>query len=278
MVTLKTFADAVAARPEPAWPLIMDANCEPSSSRLTRLATGVELAKNAVQLAAIAAVPAPDDEVVALGVAAGVVAGVVAGAAVGVGVEAGGVLLLHAVAMTASAHTPRIAGICLLVFIQLFSNCLSAGSIPPPADLLSGLPIFFPEPVRFASNQAGQRERRETCDAASVSDLQALRDRMREFTADRQWSKYHDPKSVLLALVGEVGELAELFQWLPADAARDLARTEPLRTRVGEELSDVLLYLVLLADVLGVDLAEAANAKLTDATFRYPPGAGPDRT
>jgi dCTP diphosphatase len=111
-----------------------------------------------------------------------------------------------------------------------------------------------------------------------VSDLQALRDRMRKFTADRQWSTYHDPKSVLLALVGEVGELAELFQWLPADAAGELARTEPLRTRVGEELSDVLLYLVLLADVLGVDLAEAANAKLTDATFRYPPGAGPDRT
>jgi dCTP diphosphatase len=46
---------------------------------------------------------------------------------------------------------------------------------------------------------------------------------MREFTAERQWESYHDPKSVLLALVGEVGELAELFQWLPADRARELA-------------------------------------------------------
>jgi len=109
-----------------------------------------------------------------------------------------------------------------------------------------------------------------------MSDLQALRDRMREFTADRQWSPYHDPKSVLLALVGEVGELAELFQWLPADAAQELARDEPLRTRAGEELSDVLLYLILLADVLGIDLATSANAKLTDAALRYPPGTGPD--
>jgi dCTP diphosphatase len=100
---------------------------------------------------------------------------------------------------------------------------------------------------------------------------------MREFTAERQWESYHDPKSVLLALVGEVGELAELFQWLPADRARELAEQEPLRTRAGEELSDVLLYLVRLADVLGIDLAAAANAKLTEAARRYPPGTGPDR-
>jgi dCTP diphosphatase len=100
---------------------------------------------------------------------------------------------------------------------------------------------------------------------------------MRQFAADRQWNSFHDPKSVLLALVGEVGELAELFQWLPADAARDLAQQEPLRTRAGEELSDVLLYLILLADVLGVDLTAAANAKLTDAARRYPPGADPNQ-
>jgi dCTP diphosphatase len=100
---------------------------------------------------------------------------------------------------------------------------------------------------------------------------------MRQFTAERDWSGFHDPKSVLLALVGEVGELAELFQWLPASTARDLAGSEPLRTRAGEELSDVLLYLVLLADVLDVDLAAAANAKLTDAGHRYPPGGPPDK-
>ena len=112
---------------------------------------------------------------------------------------------------------------------------------------------------------------------SGVSDLQALRDRMREFAAERQWNSYHDPKSVLLALVGEVGELAELFQWLPADEAGALAGAEPLHTRAAEELSDVLLYLILLADVLGVDLASAANAKLSEASRRYPPGIDPDR-
>src|SRR5215475_6532543 len=110
---------------------------------------------------------------------------------------------------------------------------------------------------------------------AAVSDLVKLRDRMRLFTAERDWSRFHDPKSVLLALVGEVGELAELFQWLPAAETAKLGKTEPLHTRAGEEMSDVLLYLVLLADALDIDLAAAANAKLTQAALRYPAPARP---
>lgn len=93
---------------------------------------------------------------------------------------------------------------------------------------------------------------------------------MREFTEQRDWGSFHDPKSVLLALVGEVGELAELLQWLPADEVTELARGAALRARLGEELSDVLLYLVLLADVLDIDLATAATAKLAGNARKYP--------
>jgi NTP pyrophosphatase (non-canonical NTP hydrolase) len=107
-------------------------------------------------------------------------------------------------------------------------------------------------------------------DRAGPADLITLRDRMRQFTAERDWSGFHDPKSVLLALVGEVGELAELFQWLPAADAAKLGKSEPLHTRAAEEISDVLLYLILLADSLDIDLAAAANAKLTQAAVRYP--------
>ncbi len=109
----------------------------------------------------------------------------------------------------------------------------------------------------------------------AATDLEALRDRMRQFTTERDWGGFHDPKSVLLALVGEVGELAELFQWLPAADAAKLGRLEPLHTRASEEMSDVLLYLVRLADVLDVDLAAAASAKLADAARRYPAGGSP---
>jgi dCTP diphosphatase len=105
-----------------------------------------------------------------------------------------------------------------------------------------------------------------------VSDLEALRDAMRSFTTERDWDQFHDPKSLLLASVGEVGELAELLQWLPADDVVELAQDEPLRRRLGEELSDVLLYLVRLADVLDVPLAAAAEDKLLEATQRFPAG------
>jgi dCTP diphosphatase len=114
-----------------------------------------------------------------------------------------------------------------------------------------------------------------------MADLTELRDLMRAFTTERDWGQFHDPKSVLLALVGEVGELAELFQWLPADDARRLAEAEPLRGRAGEEMADVLLYLVLLADVLDIDLADAARRKLAAAHQRFPPpsvtGKAPER-
>jgi NTP pyrophosphatase (non-canonical NTP hydrolase) len=103
-----------------------------------------------------------------------------------------------------------------------------------------------------------------------VSDLIELRDRMRVFTEERDWAQFHDPKSLILALVGEVGELAELFQWLPAEAAVARVREEPLRSRVGEELADVLIYLVRLADVLEIDLGEAASKKLHGSTARFP--------
>ena len=101
--------------------------------------------------------------------------------------------------------------------------------------------------------------------------LTGIRDRMREFTKARDWEKFHDPKSLMLALVGEVGELAELMQWLPADEVADLARKEPLATRLGEEISDVLLYLIRLADVAGVDLPSAVERKMQSSEERFSP-------
>lgn len=115
-----------------------------------------------------------------------------------------------------------------------------------------------------------------------MSDLTELRDRMRQFTDERDWAQFHDPKSLILALVGEVGELAELFQWLPADRAQARAQDEPLHTRIGEELADVLLYLIRLADVTGVDLGIAAEAKMSDSEARFAPeghhGIAPAKT
>ena len=115
-----------------------------------------------------------------------------------------------------------------------------------------------------------------------MSDLEAVRIAARRFREERDWEQFQDPKSVLLALVGEVGELAELLQWLPADRAKALIADEPLHTRVAEELADVLVYLVGLAEQCGVDLGPAALAKIEKSADKHPvstsKGVAPDRT
>ena len=114
-----------------------------------------------------------------------------------------------------------------------------------------------------------------------MSDLEAIRDAARAFREERDWEQFQDPKSVMLALVGEVGELAELLQWLPADRARELIAEEPLHTRVAEELADVLVYLVGLAEQCGVDLGPEALAKIAKSASKHPVhssrGRAPDR-
>lgn len=101
-----------------------------------------------------------------------------------------------------------------------------------------------------------------------MADLEDLTVRMRAFSEARDWGRFHDLKSLTLALTGEVGEVAELVQWLPANQAA--AAGEDLRTRLGDELADVLLYLLRLADVAGVDLGAAASTKLDRNESRFP--------
>ncbi|XP_043190088.1 dCTP pyrophosphatase 1-like isoform X2 [Amphibalanus amphitrite] len=100
--------------------------------------------------------------------------------------------------------------------------------------------------------------------------LEEIRSQMQEFASERDWNQYHTPRNVLLALVGEVGELSEIFQWrgevsagLPGWSAAD-------RTRLEHELSDVLLYLVRLSNVCGVDLPAAAARQMAHNAAKYP--------
>lgn len=100
--------------------------------------------------------------------------------------------------------------------------------------------------------------------------LQLLRLDMQQFSADRNWDQFHTPRNLLLALTGEVGELAEIFQWRGEVAPGLPEFTFEDKMHVGEELSDVLLYLVRLADRCGIDLAEAVTKKLEKNAAKYP--------
>ena len=98
--------------------------------------------------------------------------------------------------------------------------------------------------------------------------LDALREALRAFAAEREWAQFHTPKNLAMALSGEAGELIEHFQWLTAEESASLPA--PVREEVALEMADVLLYLVRLGDVLDIDLAEAARRKIAINAGRYP--------
>ena len=95
-----------------------------------------------------------------------------------------------------------------------------------------------------------------------------LRDALRAFAAERDWDAFHSPRNLATALAVEAAELLEPFQWLDDAQARDLP--PDTRAAVEEEMADVLLYLVRLADKLDVDLAQAARAKMARNAEQYP--------
>jgi dCTP diphosphatase len=100
------------------------------------------------------------------------------------------------------------------------------------------------------------------------SELLILRDKLRVFAEAREWDQFHSPKNLSMALMVEVAELMEHFQWLTEAQSFSLAAEN--KVAVGEELADILLYLIRLSDKLGVDLQQAALRKLEKNAVKYP--------
>jgi len=101
-----------------------------------------------------------------------------------------------------------------------------------------------------------------------VDVLIALRDELRRFAADRDWDQFHSPKNLASALSVEAAELLEPFQWLTEEQSRHLTKEQSEAVR--EEMADVLLYLIRLADKLDIDLVAAASDKIVRNAARYP--------
>ena len=111
--------------------------------------------------------------------------------------------------------------------------------------------------------------------SGSFSDsvtLEELRQKQSDFVAERDWGKFHQPRSLALAMVGEVGEVCELLQWRSdAEAAPGLPDWSPSeKAALADELADVLSYVIRLADVADIDLSAAFLAKLEKNRAKYP--------
>lgn len=101
-------------------------------------------------------------------------------------------------------------------------------------------------------------------------DVSRLAIALDQFAVDRNWSQFHSPKNLVMALTGEVGELSEIFQWMSETDSHQAAKNPATSQDVKDEIADVLLYLVRLADVLKVDLNEAVTDKLKTNKLKYP--------
>ena len=103
---------------------------------------------------------------------------------------------------------------------------------------------------------------------SSSKSVEDLRGKIREFADERDWEQFHSPKNLAMALVVEVSELVEIFQWMTEE--QSLALDEQSRARVKEELADVMIYLIRISDRLDIDLLSAVEDKLSINRKKYP--------
>jgi len=102
-------------------------------------------------------------------------------------------------------------------------------------------------------------------------DIAALQARLRRFADDRGWERFHAPKNLAMALGVEAAELAEIYQWMTEAESRAAHLDPATHERIADELADVLLYLVQIAEKTGIDLEQAADAKLAKNALKHPP-------
>lgn len=104
-----------------------------------------------------------------------------------------------------------------------------------------------------------------------MGELEDIKQKVRTFAEDRDWDQFHSPKNLAMALSVEVSELLEIFQWLSIE--QSAALTEDVRARAADEIADVQVYLVQLADKLGIDIASAVEVKMQKNEQKYPAAA-----
>jgi dCTP diphosphatase len=101
-----------------------------------------------------------------------------------------------------------------------------------------------------------------------ADSLQDLRAKINVFVTERDWAQFHTPKNLAMAMIVEAAELVEQFQWDTPQESQHL--TSEKREAVSHELADTFVYLLRIAEVLEIDLIEAANKKIALNALKYP--------
>lgn len=101
-----------------------------------------------------------------------------------------------------------------------------------------------------------------------ADSLDELRQKIDAFVNERDWAQFHSPKNLAMAMIVEAAELVEHFQWDTIQESYDLSAEK--RQEVAHEIADTFVYLLRLAEVIGIDLIQAANDKIALNAIKYP--------
>lgn len=104
-----------------------------------------------------------------------------------------------------------------------------------------------------------------------MTSINELTQKILEFRDAREWKKYHTPKNLALSLIVEIGELFELIQWQSDNEIKE--QKDRIKKQTEEEISDVAIYLFLLAHELGINLENAIPRKIEKNWLKYPVGS-----
>jgi NTP pyrophosphatase (non-canonical NTP hydrolase) len=100
-------------------------------------------------------------------------------------------------------------------------------------------------------------------------DEKLIMEELRVFMSNRDWEQFHTPKNLAMAITGEAGELASEFQWLKAEESLRPALSQEKLEAIAMEIADVQIYLLRLADVLGIDVPESVRKKIEINESRF---------
>lgn len=108
--------------------------------------------------------------------------------------------------------------------------------------------------------------------------VDSLRKEVREFMQERNWEQYHSPKNLGMSIAIEAAEIMEHFQWYSSEESRKVVEDKQFRAEVTDEVADVLIYCLTLANQLDIDVSTAVRSKLERNRSRYPIGYMPTRS
>ena len=100
--------------------------------------------------------------------------------------------------------------------------------------------------------------------------MDELKEKLRKFAEERNWNQFHNPKNLAMALSGEAGELIDIFQWLKEEESNLDGISDKNLEKTKEELADIFLYLIRIADKLDIDLIQEAHNKIETNKQKYP--------